>query len=313
MKPYCLLFALALGCGARVDAPVGEPPPATTPPTSASELLRTENPMCAFGASAGHLVWIDATTKQVSVARANPGSAARVLGIAADTCALAVKGTRFCFGDSGGSLSCMNVDGSAYEIHGDRLTTDPVRSVDLGPDRGLIFARRRTVYGRLYDASFDVRTMPNEIVATAGDFEPSPDDGVEWAVLTRNALQRMSYGESAPVAVSAPIAVRALQYSSYLVLSSDGVLSRVHAGDGGSAPLDLGSVQRFATRDRWDGENLVVARAGEIVAVEGRLFFEPHIEKTRVVVPTEGDVVAIALDEDEILWATTAGEIRRAR
>ena len=65
--------------------------------------------------------------------------------------------------------------------------------------------------------------------------------------------------------------------------------------------------------DRFQGENLLVARDGEIVAAHAELFFAGKVTALRVVAPTEGEVVSLAIDEDEVLWATRAGEIRRAK
>jgi hypothetical protein len=329
MKSTIFLVLSLTACGARVDTPLQEPaetspidpidsvapPTDSKPSTSPSELLRTENELCAFGAGAGHVVWIDAATRKVNVARAPAGSAARALGTASrETCALAVFGTRFCFGDAGGSLTCMNVDGTALEVHGERKATDPVRAIEVGSSRSLVFARRRTVYGRFgEEASFNAKTVDQDIVAVAGDFEPSPDDGVELAAATTSALHRISFGETKPVAIAAPVAVRALHYSSYLVLGVDGMLRSVHANDGTTTELEIGSgIQAIVHSDNSDGENLVIVRDGQIVAMHGTLYFDPKVSNRRTVAPAAGDVVSLALDEDQILWATRAGEIRRA-
>lgn len=317
MKKASFLALLLLGCGARVDEPVIAPPPVEPTPTSPTDsgLLRAEPEVCAFGAGAGHLVWIDAATRRVRVARATPGSAARELGTASSaTCALAVRGTRFCFGDSYGGLTCMSVDGANYESHGERRPKDPVRTVDLGRDRGLVFGRSRTVYGRFdFEETLTTKTVAGDIVATVGDFEPSPDDGVELAVVTRDQLLRID-GIGAAVPIAAPVAVRALHYSAYLVLGEDGALRTVNAGDGRTTTLDLGGfVSAIAVDDRWSGENLVAARDGQIVAANGQLYFEPKLSDLRVVADTGGDVLSIAIDEDRILWATRGGELRSAK
>jgi hypothetical protein len=320
MKSVIFLALTLTACGARARVDLTEEPtPTPTEPTdtptspSASELVRTIDEPCAFGAGAGHLVWIDAATHAVNVARAVPGSTAKHLGNAAGTCALAVLGTRFCFGDAAGSLTCMDVDGAEMDIHGERRASDPVRAIDLGRGPGLIFARRRTVYGRLYEDTFTTTTTTADVVGVAGDWEPSPDDGVELAVTTVNALQRISYGETKPISIAPSLAVSALHYSAYLVLGADGELRTVHAHDGLTRDLGLAGVQAFAHSDRTQGDNLVVAREGQIVAMNAQLYFEPKVSRSRVVAPANGDVVSIALDDADIVWATRGGEIRRAK
>lgn len=311
-----LCFALLLpACGARYQEP---PPPVTDPPATVAPtdaaLLRSEPPICAFGAGAGHLVWIDAETKHVKAARAVAGSRARTVGIAAHTCALSVVGTRLCFGDSAGSLTCLSVDGGNHEILGERRAADPVRTVDLGRGRGLIFGRSRSVYGRFdFEESLTSRTFDADVVATAGDFEPSPDDGVELAVATTKELRRFSDGRGVPV--TAPIAVRALEYSAYLVLSADGSLRAMTVGyEPRSSAVELGGfVHAFAHDEHTSGENLVAAVEDRIVAASGQLYFEPRLSPLRVVAPAGGEVVSLAIDDDEILWATRAGEIRRVK
>ena len=202
-----------------------------------------------------------------------------------------------------------------------------MRAVEVGPDLGLVYARRNAAYGRLYDAKFVETRLVDTVVAVAGDFDPTPDDGTELVVATRSKLRRISSGESDDVALDAPtsIALRATQYSAYLMLGIDGTLRHATLRASAPAPVTIGlafPVTAFVHDVHADGaarENLYVARpssgagADEIVAVRAKLYFEPAIIGQRVLASAQGTVSGLSIDGEDLLWATRSGALRRAR
>lgn len=309
------------GTAARADTG-----PSEASPQSSFETLRTDlGEACAFGAGAGYVVWID-KTRSVRSARAEVGSSVRTLGRVPDSfCALSVYGTRVCFGDAIGGLSCVNVDGTSYRkvAPGGPADRDPVRAVSVGPEFDVVYARGRAAYGsRSAEPYFgdlsklelagDAVAVASFAVATSNTIQRIPDSEprfwptIEWLFPSIVAMRAASF-ETDPVVGYNPEGV--------VVLGIDGAIRYVKLGD--PKPelirLVLDDVKAFVNDDRHDAENFFIAGGArsEIVAFRARL--PTMMLARRVLAEAQGAVVGLAIDGDHVLWATDAGAVRRVR
>jgi hypothetical protein len=299
---------VATDSGSKIDA--------TAPGTIT---LRSDVPgVCALAAGGGRAVWIRRDSGFVAAARAEPFASITPLGRANPTyCALAMSdATRACFGNDEGALDCANTDGSSPKQLSPAMELDPIRALAFG-DSGSIYARRRTVVWTMFGAS-EMRTLDEDAVAVAGDFDPVPDDGTELAVASSRMIESLTRKSRLP-ADDGILAMRGLDYNHWLILDSKralAVLGEIEPGLPGSTPLPIGgAVQAFAYAGPR-GENLYVAHdeGGTTVidAYQATLFFGVKLGAPRRVVRESADVVALAIDAGYIVWATSDGRLVRA-